>query len=132
MPLWQAIRRCVAARPAAPVLFSPVSISAAYSNATLELIVQYLGQHRLRANLAHLITPRRPFRSRLTHAAELRSIAGCLNEIEDLTAPLAEIDCNSNIPYYSVSIAGLTAVSLHSMSTAASRNALAGLLIVDP
>ena len=98
MVLWQAIGRCVAARPDAPVLFGPVSISASYSDAAVELIVEYLRQQRLRADLARLVTPRRPFRSRLTRAAELQVVATCLNEIEDLAMPLAEIGASSDVP----------------------------------
>ena len=85
MLLWQAIGRCVAARPEAPVLFGPVSISANYSDASLELIVHYLRQRRSRDDLARFVKPRQPFRSRLAYAADLRLFANCLNEIEDLS-----------------------------------------------
>ena len=62
--LWQAIGRSVAARPEAPVLFGPVSISADYSEASRQLIVEFLRKRRFRADLAHWVSPRRPFRSR--------------------------------------------------------------------
>lgn len=98
MLLWQAIGRLVAARADAPVLFGPVSISTAYSDAALELIVSYLQQHRLRTDLAQVVTPRRPFRSRLTRAADLRMVAACLHEIEELAVPLAEVNNGLDVP----------------------------------
>lgn len=97
MLLWQAIGRSVAARPHAPVVFGAVSISANYSDAAVELIVEYLRQRRLRSDLARLVMPRRAFRSRLTRAADIRLVAACLSEIEDLAMPLADIDC-SDVP----------------------------------
>ena len=96
--LWQAIAGLVASRPQAPVLFGAVSISANYSQAAIELMVEYLRQHRLRPDLTGLVRPRRPFRSRLTRAAEIRLIAACLEDIEELATPLSEISDQSHIP----------------------------------
>jgi hypothetical protein len=96
--LWQAIGRSVAARPDAPVLFGPVSISADYSDAARQLIVEFLRERRFRADLAHWVAPRRPFRSRLTRAAELRAVAACLGEVEDLSARINDIDEHSGVP----------------------------------
>lgn len=98
MLLWQAIGRLVASRPHAPILFGPVSISANYSRAAVELMVEYLRRRRLRPDLARLVLPRRPFRSRLTHAAEIQLVAACLSEIEDLATPLADIEDGSGVP----------------------------------
>lgn len=96
--LWQAIGRLIASRPHAPILFGPVSISANYSHAAVHLIVEYLRRRRLRTDLARLVAPRRPFRSRLTRAADLRLVAACLSEIEDLATPLADIEDGSDVP----------------------------------
>jgi putative hemolysin len=96
--LWQAIACCVISRPDAPVLFGPVSISAGYSDAAIELIVQYLRQRQMRTDLTGLVKPRCPFRARLTRAADLRLVAGCMHEIEDLSVPLAEIDASADVP----------------------------------
>jgi putative hemolysin len=96
--LWQAIGRSVAARPEAPVLFGPVSISADYSEASRQLIVEFLRKRRFRADLAHWVSPRRPFRSRLMRATELRAVAACLSEVEDLSARLSDIDEHSGVP----------------------------------
>lgn len=98
MPLWQAIGRSVAARPEAPVLFGPVSISANYSEASRQLIVEFLRERRFRADLAHWVSPRRPFRSRLMRATELRAVADCLSEVEDLSARISDIDAHCGVP----------------------------------
>ncbi|MBV9084100.1 MAG: hypothetical protein JOZ62_15600 [Acidobacteriaceae bacterium] len=131
MLLWQGIGHCIASRPEAPVLFGPVSISAAYSRAAIELIVQYLRQHRLRSDLARLVTPRRPFRPRSTCAAELRHLAPCLNEIDELSVPLADMDECSQIPVllrHYLRLGGRVAAFNVDRNFS---NALDGLLLVD-
>jgi hypothetical protein len=96
--LWQAIGRSVAARPEAPVLFGPVSISADYSEASRQLIVEFLRKRRFRADLARWVSARRPFHSRLMRAAELRAVAACLDEVEDLSARINNIEEHSGVP----------------------------------
>ncbi|MBV9613814.1 MAG: lysophospholipid acyltransferase family protein [Acidobacteriaceae bacterium] len=96
--LWQAVGRCVAARPQAPVLFGAVSISANYSDAAVKLMVEYLRQRRLRADLAPLVRPRRPFRPRVTYAAEICEMAARLGDIEELAKPLSDIGGPSHVP----------------------------------
>jgi hypothetical protein len=96
--LWQSIGRLVALRPQAPLLFGAVSISANYSGAAAALMVEHLRQHRERSDLAELVRPRRPFRPPLTGAEEIRRIAACLNDIEELASPLSDIGEPSGIP----------------------------------
>jgi len=79
-------------------LFGPVSISADYSDAARQLIVEFLRERRFRADLAHWVAPRRPFRSRVTRAAELRAVAACVGEVEDLSARINDIDEHSGVP----------------------------------
>ena len=98
MLLWQAIGRLIAARPHAPILFGPVSISASYSRAAIELMVEYLRQRRLRPDLARLVIARRPFRSRLTRDNEIRMVVACLREIEDLSTLLADMEDGTDVP----------------------------------
>jgi putative hemolysin len=88
--LWQAIGRCVRTRPEAPILFGAVSISANYSEAAREMIVQFLRHRSFRHDLAGLVHPRHPFRSNLLRCDELHAIAECLSQVEDL--PLADIE----------------------------------------
>jgi len=94
--LWQAIARCVAQRPEAPILFGAVSISASYSEAARDMIVQFLRERSFRSDLAELIAPRRPFRARLTRKFELSLITKCLQGIEDL--PIADIEPYTGVP----------------------------------
>jgi putative hemolysin len=98
MLLWQAIGRLIASRPQAPVLFGPVSISQKYSEAAAALIVEHLRRRRLRPDLARLLAPRHPFRSRLIKSEDIRFLAASLSDIEDLTTPLAEMDQEAAIP----------------------------------
>jgi hypothetical protein len=106
--LWQAIGRAVAARPEAPVLFGPVSISTDYSEASRQLIVEFLRKRRFRADLARWVSPRKPFHSRLMRAAELRAVAACLDEVEDLSARISDIEEHSGVAvlFAAISAAG--------------------------
>jgi len=94
--LWQAIGRCVRTRPEAPILFGAVSISANYSEAAREMIVQFLRHRSFRYDLASLVHPRHAFRSNLLRSDELQAITECLSEVEDL--PLADIESEPGIP----------------------------------
>jgi putative hemolysin len=131
MLLWQAIGRSIAARPQAAVLFGAVSISANYSAAAVELMVEFLRRRRLRPDLARLVTARRPFRWRLTRAADIRLAAACMSEIEDLAVPLADIDDSCDVPVLLrqyVRLGGrIAAFSLDRNFS----NVLDGLLVVD-
>ena len=96
--LWQGIARAIAARPHAPVLFGAVSISAAYSAASREMIVEYLRTRRLRRDLVALVQPRHPFRTRLTREPEIQLLARTFEDLEDLNGPIRDIDSRSGIP----------------------------------
>jgi len=131
MLLWQAIARLIASRPLAPVLFGPVSISASYSEAAAALITEYLRRRKLRSDLVRFVRPRHPFRSQLARAEDIRHIAACLRDIEDLTAPLAEIDDSTDVPVllrHYVRLGGrIAAFNLDRKFS----NVIDGLLIVD-
>jgi hypothetical protein len=94
--LWQAIGRCVAARPDSPVLFGTVSISTAYPQAARELIVQFLRERRFRDDLAPFVSPRRAFRQHLLQKHEMRSIIRCLREVDDL--PIHDLGPLEGVP----------------------------------
>lgn len=96
MILWQAIARCVAQRPDTPILFGAVSISAAYTETSRDMIVEFLRERSFRTDLADYVMPRCPFRSRLTRHRELCLIARCLPDVEDL--PIADIEPQSGVP----------------------------------
>lgn len=131
MLLWQAIARCVARRPGAPALFGAVSISANYSPASQELIVQFLREQSFRSDLAQLVVPRKPFRSRLTRRHELSLIAHCLRDVDDLSAPISDIEDNSGVPVLLRQYLRLGGrVAAFNVDRKFS-NALDGLLVVD-
>ena len=128
--LWQGIARTAALRPDAPVLFGAVSISNEYSEASRELMVQFVSRHGFRNDLAHLAVPRHPFRSRLTKGFEFSTISRSLNNLEALAGPLSDIG-DAGIPvllrqYFKLGgqVAGFNVDRRFS-------NVLDGLLIVD-
>lgn len=94
--LWQAIARCVARRPEAHILFGAVSINALYSEASRELMVQFLRERCFRQDLAPFVTPRKAFRSRLIGKEEAKVITESFNKIDDL--PIGDISSVAGIP----------------------------------
>jgi hypothetical protein len=61
-------------------------------------MVEHLRRSNVRGDLARLVTPRHPFHSRHTRANDIRLLAACLSNIEDLAAPLAELDEGATVP----------------------------------
>jgi putative hemolysin len=92
MLLWQAIGRCVSTRPDAPVLFGAVSVSASYTEASRALIAAFLSRNRFDHELAGLVKPRRPFRARPIHEADLRPLLASAGDIEDLNGTIRDIE----------------------------------------
>lgn len=131
MMLWQGIARCIARRPSAPVLFGAVSISANYSQASRALMVQFLTEQSFRSDLARFVVPRCPFRSRLTRRHELSLVAHCLRDVEELSAPIGDLEDNSGVPVLLRQYLRLGGrVAAFNVDRKFS-NALDGLLIVD-
>ena len=129
--LWQGIARAAAQRPEAPVLFGAVSISEEYSEASRELIVQFVSKHGYRHDLAPMAVPRNPFRSRLTNGFEFSTIGQCLPDLEALSGPIADIGNQTGVPvllrqYFKLGgkVAGFNLDRRFS-------NTLDGLLVVD-
>src|SRR5690625_2004251 len=60
--LWKGIGAWVAANPRYRLLFGPVSISADYSTASRQLLVDFLHANSYLPELARHVRPRRPFR----------------------------------------------------------------------
>lgn len=129
--LWQGIARCVSRRPEAPVLFGPVSVSSNYCEAAREMVVNFLRERRYRSDLASLVEARRPFRCRTARASEIVTIARSLNSVEDLAAPIRDIDEHSGVPVLLrqyLKLGGRVAAFHVDRNFA---NSLDGLLIVD-
>jgi putative hemolysin len=92
MLLWQAIGRCVSARPEAPVLFGAVSVSGSYTEASRALIAAFLSRNRFDHELAGLVRPRRPFRARPIHQADLRPLLASAGDVDDLNGTIRDIE----------------------------------------
>jgi hypothetical protein len=90
--LWKAIARFVTARPETPVLFGAVSISNAYNHASRELIYSFFESRKRGDELAHLVTPRRPFRPGRLRNWDCRAVCSVLRDLEELSEPIADVE----------------------------------------
>jgi len=89
LSLWKGIGRFLVRNPHYRHLFGPVSISNDYLPASRHLLVEFLSRHR-RAHLAHLVSPRHPFRKDWAHGFEVDGLVS--GDPEDLSAILADIE----------------------------------------
>ena len=127
--LWQAIARCVARRPESHILFGAVSISASYSEASRELMVRFLRERCFRYDLASLVTPQKPYRSRLIREEEARAITESFGKIDDL--PLGDLDNVDGVPILLRQYLRLGGKVVAFNVDPKFSNALDGLLILD-
>ena len=88
--LWRGIARFIEASPQYTVLFGPVSISNSYSEASRELMVEYLSVHAAETRMLRHVQPRRPFRYQPRSAPDLGSPAP--RSIEELSRTIAQIE----------------------------------------
>lgn len=95
--LWQAIARSVAARPNSPLLFGAVSISADYSEASRQLIMEFVSEHSFDRDLAQSVIPRRPFRAKL-RSPECKIISQCIHEVDELSGSMQDMGDQSGVP----------------------------------
>jgi hypothetical protein len=94
-------------------------------------MVEYLQTRRMRSDLAEHVNPRTPFRSRVIRPDEMRALVACVAEIDDLQAPLSEIDPSAEIPVllrHYVRLGGRVAAFNIDRNFS---NVLDGLLVVD-
>jgi putative hemolysin len=87
--LWKGITRFIERHPEAAVLFGAVSISRDYRTASRRLMATYLSK-RAAHELARLVAPRMPFRSRETPA--IKRLALVAANIEDISLSIADIE----------------------------------------
>jgi putative hemolysin len=87
--LWKGITRFIERHPEAAVLFGAVSISRDYRAASRRLMATYLSK-RAAHELARLVAPRMPFRSRET--AAIKRLALVAANIEDISLSIADIE----------------------------------------
>jgi putative hemolysin len=82
--LWKGLGQIILREPKYARLFGPVSISAAYSRTSQELMVSYLLKHRGSADLAPYAKPRHPFKLRAFASQEMLKLATSIREVEEL------------------------------------------------
>lgn len=128
--LWQALARSVARRPQAPILFGAVSISGEYCAASKEMLVRFLRRQQLSDDLHCLIEPRRPFRTRLTRFEEIRLLSDALDDIEQLTNPISDLE-SRGLPVLLRQYLKLGGRVIAFNVDPAFSNALDGLVLVD-
>ena len=88
--LWRGIARFIEASPQYAVLFGAVSISRDYSEASRQLMVEYLAAHMADTRMASHVKPRRPFRCRQARSASDREpLPG---SIDELSRQIAQIE----------------------------------------
>jgi putative hemolysin len=85
--LWKGIGRFVASHPRYRVLFGPVSISARYSDSSHQLLMAFLQQNHLNADLANLVEAVNP---RAMDAAPSAGIPASIEEANRLVARMEE------------------------------------------
>jgi putative hemolysin len=89
--LWKGITRFIERHPEAAVLFGAVSISRDYRAASRRLMATYLSA-RAAHELARLVAPRMPFRSKESNS--IRRLALVAANIEDISLPIADIEAD--------------------------------------
>jgi putative hemolysin len=90
--LWKGIGRYLATRPELAVLFGAVSISSRYNRVSRELIVRFFQARESRHELAHWITPRRPFRQSWVRAKDYDAACERIKDLDELSAPISDVE----------------------------------------
>ncbi|MCC5805752.1 MAG: lysophospholipid acyltransferase family protein [Opitutales bacterium] len=90
--IWRGIGQFIARHPRYRVLFGPVSISREYDSLSKSLIVMYLKEHSLDPELADKVRARKPPRSRSFGGLDRRSFRRAVEDIEDVSALISEIE----------------------------------------
>lgn len=90
LSLWKGIGRFLVRNPHYRHLFGPVSISNDYLPASRHLLVEFLSRHRRAHDIAHLVSPRHPFRKGWAHGFDFDGLVS--SDPEDLSAILADIE----------------------------------------
>ena len=96
--LWQAIGRCVASRPEAPVLFGAVSVSDRYAGASRDLIATFLDRRCRNAELSRCVSPRLPYRARTVHGNDIEAVLRGITDVEALAGPLKDLGDQAGVP----------------------------------
>jgi hypothetical protein len=90
--LWKGIGRYLAMHPELAVLFGAVSISSRYNRVSRELIVRFFQARESRHELAHWISPRRPFRQSWARAKDYNAACERIKDLDELSAPISDVE----------------------------------------
>jgi putative hemolysin len=90
--LWKGIGRYLATRPELAVLFGAVSISSRYNQVSRELIVRFFQARESGHELAHWVTPRRPFRQAWVRSKEYDAACDRIKDLDELSGPISDIE----------------------------------------
>ncbi len=89
--LWRGIARYLAARPEIKMLFGAVSISNRYTEASRQLIAEFVSC-RTAHPLGALVRPRNPYRPAMAGIAELRRLAHSTQSLDSLSRVLRDLE----------------------------------------
>jgi len=93
--LWKGIGHYIAQNPRYKMLFGPVSISNTYQSASRQLLVSFLTQNKLDAELTKLVRPKTPLKKRnLSRELKAASSSRIVNDLNEVSALIAEIEAD--------------------------------------
>ncbi len=92
MLLWKGIGHFVVKYPYYKYLFGPVSISAKYQTASLQLMIAFLEANRTEAESAKLVRPRNGIRITPTSGWDPRKIVSVARNIADLSSMVSDVE----------------------------------------
>jgi putative hemolysin len=131
--LWKGIARFVVDNPQYKCLFGPVSITDEYQAVSKQLIVSYLKMSKYRHDMAGLVRPRRPHRSRPLKGWDIDAVVRMLKDDENSISEL--ISCieedRKGIPVLLKQYLKLGGRLVGFNVDPAFGNALDGLILVD-
>ncbi len=90
--LWKGIAGFVAKHPEYSMLIGAVSVSNQYSPASRELIARYFEKQNAGEKWRGAVWARRPLRGNLVQKWEMAALCSLLPDVEDLSAPIADLE----------------------------------------
>lgn len=90
--LWKGIGAYVSRRPEYSILIGAVSVSNQYSPASRELIAHYFEKQNAAEEWRGAVRARRPLRGNLVQKWETAALCSLLPDVEDLSAPIADLE----------------------------------------
>lgn len=131
--LWKGIGRYIVDNPRYRVLFGPVSITDEYQALSKELIVRFLRMSRYRDDMAELVKPRRPRRTKSVKAWDIdAALRPSRDDVEDISGLVSTIESDGKgIPILLKQYLKLGGKIIGFNVDPAFGNVLDGLILVD-